>query len=142
MQRTQSIPFSCQNHPAWQKDSERLLCFLFVINSIIKYLLHHQPHIIPVSVRLPVPYNELLKKEITGHVYPEETTCRYTGYLDKGELTEKEISEMGLYDAEGDMIAYRTFRRKGKEGAALLLQLISACPVLFSLGCWPSGLPE
>ena len=60
-------------------------------------------------------YNELLKKEITGHVYPEETTCRYTGYLDKGELTEKEISEMGLYDAEGDLIAYRTFRRKGKD---------------------------
>ena len=38
-----------------------------------------------------------------------------SGYLDKGELTEKEISEMGLYDAEGDLIAYRTFRRKGKD---------------------------
>ncbi len=62
-------------------------------------------------------YNELLKKDITGHSYPveSETTCRYSGYLDKGELTGKDISEMGLYDADGDLIAYRTFRRKGKD---------------------------
>lgn len=62
-------------------------------------------------------YNELLKKDITGHSYPveDETTCRYSGYLDKGELTGKDISEMGLYDADGDLIAYRTFRRKGKD---------------------------
>lgn len=61
--------------------------------------------------------NELLRKDITGHSYPveEETTCRYSGCLEKDELTGKEISEMGLYDAEGDLIAYRTFRRKGKD---------------------------
>lgn len=62
-------------------------------------------------------YNQLLKKEIQYHVYVnvEETTCRYTATLDKGELTGKEISEMGLYDSEGDLIAYRTFMRKGKD---------------------------
>lgn len=62
-------------------------------------------------------YNELLKKNISGHMYPveDETTCRYSGILDKGELTGKEISEMGLYDSDGDLIAYRTFLRKGKE---------------------------
>lgn len=62
-------------------------------------------------------YNQLLKKEIQSHVYvnAEETTCRYTATLDKGELTGKEISEMGLYDSEGDLIAYRTFMRKGKD---------------------------
>lgn len=37
------------------------------------------------------------------------------GILDKGELTGKEISEMGLYDSDGDLIAYRTFLRKGKD---------------------------
>lgn len=62
-------------------------------------------------------YNELLKKDIEKHVYvnEEETTCRYTATLEKGELTGKEISEMGLFDEEGDLIAYRTLMRKGKD---------------------------
>lgn len=62
-------------------------------------------------------YNELLKKDIEKHVYvnEDETTCRYTATLEKGELTGKEISEMGLFDEEGDLIAYRTFMRKGKD---------------------------
>ena len=62
-------------------------------------------------------YNKLLEKDIEGHVYTTEdkTTCRYTATLEKGELTGKEISEMGLVDEEGDLIAYRTFMRKGKD---------------------------
>ena len=62
-------------------------------------------------------YNELLSKEIESHAYvnEEQTTCRYTATLEAGELTGEEISEMGLYDAEGDLVAYRTFLRKGKD---------------------------
>lgn len=62
-------------------------------------------------------YKELMKKEIETHVYTDETEtiCRYTAALNKGELTGSEISEMGLFDAEGDLIAYRTFMRKGKD---------------------------
>lgn len=62
-------------------------------------------------------YGELLKKDIEKHVYvnEDETTCRFTATLEKGELTGKEISEMGLFDADGDLIAYRTFMRKGKD---------------------------
>lgn len=62
-------------------------------------------------------YNQLLKKEIENHVFAndEETACRYTATIDKGELTGKEISEMGLFDSDGDLIAYRTFMRKGKD---------------------------
>lgn len=62
-------------------------------------------------------YGELLKKDIEKHIYvnDEETTCRFTATLEKGELTGKEISEMGLFDTDGDMIAYRTFMRKGKD---------------------------
>ncbi|MDR2024014.1 MAG: phage tail protein [Hungatella sp.] len=62
-------------------------------------------------------YNQLLKKEIEGHIYvtEEEATWRYTATLEAGELTGKEISEMGLFDEEGDLIAYRTFMRKGKD---------------------------
>ena len=62
-------------------------------------------------------YHELMKKEIEIHSYvnEEETACRYTATLEKGELTGSEISEMGLFDEEGDLIAYRTFMRKGKD---------------------------
>lgn len=62
-------------------------------------------------------YNQLLAKEIESHEYvnEEQTTCRYRATLEEGELSGKEISEMGLYDAEGDLIAYRTLLRKGKD---------------------------
>ncbi len=62
-------------------------------------------------------YNELLRKDIESHIYvnEEETTCRYTATIGKGELTGKEISEMGLYDSEGDLVAYKTFMKKGKD---------------------------
>ena len=62
-------------------------------------------------------HNLLLKKDIEAHTYVDDaqTTCRYTATLEAEELTGKEISEMGLYDEEGDLIAYRTFLRKGKD---------------------------
>lgn len=62
-------------------------------------------------------YNKLLEKAVEGHSYVNEgkTTCRYKATLEKGELTGKEISEMGLLDADGDLIAYRTFTKKGKD---------------------------
>jgi Phage-related tail fibre protein len=62
-------------------------------------------------------YNELLKKELDGHSYPDSdnlTTCRYTATLGIGECTGKYISEIGLYDEEGDLIALRTFLPMGK----------------------------
>ena len=62
-------------------------------------------------------YNELLKKDVESHYYPneEETTCRYAGTIEIGELTGKNISEMGLFDEEGDLAAYKTFLPKGKD---------------------------
>lgn len=58
---------------------------------------------------------ELIRKEIDNHSYPEETTCRYPIRLGKSELTGEVISEMGLFDEEGDLIAYKTFLPKGKD---------------------------
>lgn len=62
-------------------------------------------------------YNELMKKDVEAYVYVSEghTSCRYTATLEAGDLTGKEISEMGLFDEDGDMVAYRTFLRKGKD---------------------------
>lgn len=62
-------------------------------------------------------YNQVWETKDTSHAFigDDETTCRYTATVGKGEATGKEISEMGLFDAHGDMIAYRTFMRKGKD---------------------------
>lgn len=63
-------------------------------------------------------YHELLQKRIEKHEYVNDghTTCRYEAVLAEGELTGKKISEMGLYDEEGDLISIRTFLEKGKDG--------------------------
>lgn len=61
-------------------------------------------------------YNQLLEKSIESHEYNDDyTTCFYTATLEAGELDGEEISEIGLFDAEGDLIVYRTFGRKWKD---------------------------
>lgn len=57
---------------------------------------------------------ELLKKDIGSHSYTDdkETTCRYTVRLGKAELANQNISEQGLFDSDGDLIAYKTFLPK------------------------------
>ncbi len=62
--------------------------------------------------------NELLRKTLDtndGHTYPSSTTCRYKCTLTESELAGKEISEIGLYDSDGDIVAIKTFARKGKD---------------------------
>lgn len=59
--------------------------------------------------------NELYRKEIDCYSFPEDTTCRYECTLSESELAGEEISEIGLYDAEGDIVCIKTFMRKGKD---------------------------
>ncbi len=62
--------------------------------------------------------NELLRKTLDtedGHTYPSSMTCRYKCTLSEDELAGKEISEIGLYDEDGDMVAIKNFVRKGKD---------------------------
>lgn len=59
--------------------------------------------------------NELLQKEIEEYSFPISTTCRYSVRLDKLELANETISEQGLIDTDGDLIAYKTFLPKGKD---------------------------
>lgn len=59
--------------------------------------------------------DELLQKNIEGFTFPINTTCRYKVRLNKEDLANKFISEQGLYDADGDLIAYKTFLPKGKD---------------------------
>lgn len=61
-------------------------------------------------------YHELVRKPIESHTYKDnELTCGYKSILEKGEQTGAKISEVGLYDADGDLIAYRTMLQKGKD---------------------------
>ncbi len=59
--------------------------------------------------------NEIFRKEIDGYSFPEDTTCRYECTLAESELAGEEISEIGLYDEDGDIICIKTFMRKGKD---------------------------
>ena len=59
--------------------------------------------------------NELFRKEVDGYSFPADTTCRYECTLAENELVGEEISEIGLYDEEGDIVCIKTFMRKGKD---------------------------
>lgn len=60
---------------------------------------------------------ELLRKPIDSHSYLADAiaTCRYSVKLLRNELVNEKISEIALFDAEGDMVAYKTFLPKGKD---------------------------
>ncbi len=61
--------------------------------------------------------NELYRKPIDGYSFPEDNVCicRYECTLLEQELAGEEISEIGLYDEDGDILCIKTFRRKGKD---------------------------
>ncbi len=59
--------------------------------------------------------NEIFRKEIDGYSFPADTTCRYECTLTESEMAGEEISEIGLYDENGDVVCVKTFKRKGKD---------------------------
>ena len=59
--------------------------------------------------------NELYRKPVDGYSFPDDTICRYERTLTEQELAGEEISEIGLYDEDGDIIAIKAFKRKGKD---------------------------
>ncbi len=59
--------------------------------------------------------HELMRKEISGYEFTGTTTCRYTVTLTGDELAGEYISELGLYDEDGDLVCIKNFTKKGKE---------------------------
>lgn len=68
--------------------------------------------------------NEIIKKAAESHQYLEEEDAstgevkakmRYMVSLGKTELVNEKISEAGLIDADGGLVAYLTFLEKGKD---------------------------
>lgn len=60
-------------------------------------------------------HHELLRKNIDGHEVLSDTSIRYVCTLAKDELANEYISECGLYDEDGDIVAMKSFLRKGKD---------------------------
>ena len=62
-------------------------------------------------------FSELMRKDVEEPVYVNDghTTCRYASTLEDNDLVGKEISEIALYDSDGDMVMIQTFTRKGKD---------------------------
>lgn len=59
--------------------------------------------------------SELLRKAIDGYEYLSDKKCRYTCTLANDELVGKYISEIALYDEDGDLVAIKNFLSKGKD---------------------------
>ena len=59
--------------------------------------------------------SELYRKPLDGYSFPNDTTCRYECTLLEPELAGEEISEIGLYDEDGDILCIKAFKRKGKD---------------------------
>lgn len=60
--------------------------------------------------------SELFRKEINGFEFVEDTTCRYECTLTEQELAGEDISEIGMYDENGDIVCIKNFKAKGKDG--------------------------
>lgn len=61
-------------------------------------------------------HSELLRKAIDGYTMLSDTTCRYECTLENEELAGESISELALYDADGDLVAIKNCMPKGKDG--------------------------
>lgn len=59
--------------------------------------------------------SELYRKPIDEYSFPEDCICRYECTLTETELAGEEISEIGLYDEDGDIVCIKNFTRKGKD---------------------------
>lgn len=60
--------------------------------------------------------SELLRKEIDSYTMISEMKCKYECTLENEELAGKSISEIALYDADGDLVAIKNCMPKGKDG--------------------------
>lgn len=70
---------------------------------------------IPITGKETALRKELLRIEIDSHTYPEPTICEYQSGLGKDDLANIYISELGIFDEDGDLIIYKTFLKKGKD---------------------------
>lgn len=59
--------------------------------------------------------HEVLRKDIDGHTFPIATTCTYSCKLLKADIPGINVNEIALIDAEGDLVAIKSFGNKYKD---------------------------
>ena len=59
--------------------------------------------------------HEILRKVYDKYTILNDTTCRYECTIAESELPNAEISEIGLYDKDGDILVIKRFSKKGKD---------------------------
>jgi len=70
--------------------------------------------IVPTADVNVIP-GELIRKDINGVEFPVPTTLRIFVDLTFAESGDSEISCCGLYDADGDLVAWKTFKPKSMD---------------------------
>lgn len=66
---------------------------------------------------------EVLRKDLDSVSFPTATTVRFTGTLLEAEGNGSDISEIALVDADGDVVAIKTFTKKSKDAESQLVFL-------------------
>lgn len=69
--------------------------------------------------------HELLRKECE-HTYLDDVTCKYVCKLKTNELVGEKISEVALYDEDGDLVAIKNFRPKDKGDFELAFSIVDS----------------
>lgn len=77
--------------------------------------------VIPPTEEQTTLKSELLRKEVDGYTEVSNTCYRYTCTLQEGELADKAISEIALYDADGDLVAIKNCLSKGKDSDTVMV---------------------
>lgn len=72
-------------------------------------------NIIPPTEEQTELYNEIYRQEVDNYTVSSDTSIRYACTLADNILTGKNISEIALYDSEGDLVCIRTMSAKGKD---------------------------
>ena len=71
--------------------------------------------VIPHSADQNSLNSEVLRKAVDGYEVISDTKIRYSCTLGVPELPDVYLSEVGLYDADGDFVALKSFMKKGKD---------------------------
>lgn len=58
---------------------------------------------------------EIYRKDIDKFEIISDTQIKYYCTLDENELVDKDISEIALVDADGDLVTIKNFKAKGKD---------------------------
>lgn len=70
--------------------------------------------IVPASSDTELKH-EIYRKVIDNYSFISDTTCRYFCTLTVDECVDADINELALYDSDGDLVAIKTFKNKGKD---------------------------